>query len=188
MKRVVGGFLMLAGTFCLYQFVAGGMYHAKDLFGPAPDNSLPFASLGKNYPADALYLASAFWCLLLGICMVLLGDSARPAAAPAGSGAAARYVAQGPSKGGKVARLMFLNSLLLATSLFVAYIGAKAKQDTMIIAVFGVAAALQALLGLVLLLMALTERPKGPISLVLGLLVWLGGVGVGVLAFLKGGS
>ena len=49
-------------------------------------------------------------------------------------------------------------------------------------------AAVQAVAGIILLILSLTERPKGIASLALGAVVTLGGVGVGVLAFLWGGA
>jgi hypothetical protein len=68
----------------------------------------------------------------------------------------------------------------------IACFGARAHKDPGTVMIFGVVAALQAVVGLILLFLSLTERPKGIASLAFGALIYLGGVGIGVFAFLKG--
>jgi hypothetical protein len=186
MKRVVGALFLLAGAFGAYQFAASGMFHGRELLGGSLDRAVPFLALGKNYPVDALLAAAAAWALLIGCGLVITGGASRPAPGPAATGASRFASAAPPRKGGRVACLMLLNALLLVTSLFVAYIGAKSKQDAATVAVFATTALLQVAVGVILLVLALFERPKGVLSLLLGTAVFLFGAGVGVVAFLWG--
>lgn len=169
MKQIVAALLLLAGSILLFQFVMQGTFHAK---GDAASMSLPFSSLGKNYPSDALTLVGAFWCLLLSFVLTLASvagkrdSNARP--------------------GGRVARFMLLNSLFLISSLFVAYVGARTGQESTIVGIFGCAALAQTGLGLLLVILSLIEKPKGPASLIFGLLLYLGGGALTVLSFVWG--
>ncbi len=174
MKRVFGAVLMVAGAVCLYFFVSRGMFHGREMMGSAYDARLPFRALGKqDYPGNALLLLGAAWGFILGLWFVVLGDPSREGA---------------PRSGGGIARLMFLNALLLASSLLAGFIGGKSGAEASTVAVFGTVALLQILLGLILLVLALFERPKGWISLGLGFLVYGAGVAVGLLSFLWGGG
>jgi hypothetical protein len=163
---------MVAGAVSLYFFVSRSMFHGAGSFGKDFDPALPFRAMGKaDYPANALFLLGAFWGFILGIWFVATDDE--------GSGRGA--------KGGAVARLLLLNGLLLVSSLFAAFVGGRSGADALTVAVFGTVAAAQTLLGLILLVLAIFEKPKGVVSLLLGTAVWLGGAVVGVLAFLWGG-
>jgi hypothetical protein len=174
MKRVFGAVLMVAGAICLYFFVSRAMFHGRAAMGPAFDPALPFTSLGKaDYPGNALLLLGAAWGFILGLWFVILGE-------PAAEGA--------PRRGGGIARLMLLNGLLLLSSLLAGYIGGKSGADSTTIAVFGTVALLQILLGFILVVLALFERPKGWVSLGLGFLVYGAGVAVGLLSFLVWGA
>lgn len=172
MRRIVGAVLALAGAAALFFFVARGYHAGRGLLGAEFDPSVPFRALGKDYPADGLLLLGAFWGLILGVWFILTGD-------------------EGASKalqGGRIARLLLLNALLLLSSLTVGFIGGRAGADPSAVAVFGIIALVQVLLGLLLLVLALFERPKGFVSLTLGGLAWLGGAAAGVLVFLWGGA
>jgi len=171
MKRIVGGVLMAGGGFSLYLFAAHAMYHGRDSLSGTFDWTLPLQVLGRSYPQDVLLLLGGLWGLVLGFGLVFAGGA--PAGVPR-------------ARGGSIARAMLLNALLLVSTLFVAYVGAKTKQDTTLIAVFGITALLQIALGFLLLILAVFERPKGVLSLLLGAAVYLFGVAVGVLAFLWG--
>ncbi len=170
MKKVLGAAFLVAGVVFTYLFAAGGTFCAREFYGRAFDNGLPFQALGRNYPADALYLAAALLCLLIGLYCVLT-DFPAPAGQP---------------RGGKVARILFLNALLLLAVLGVGLVGAKANQDPLLVAAFGVTALLQILLGLILLIMSLTEKPKSVFFLVLGTAAYLSGAAIGILVFLWG--
>ncbi len=183
MKRIIGAILMLAGAACLYCFAAGGAFHGREIQASPP--GLPFLSLGLQYPLDAVLLVGAFWGFLLGLAFVVApqgGAPRMPAASAAGS-AAARYAAAADRKGGTIARFMLLNGLLLLSTLFVAYIGGKARQEVMLVGVFGLVALIQMGLGVLLVILALFERPKGAISLILGIPIHLFGIAIGLLAF-----
>ena len=161
----------MAGTFLLFHFVVQGTFHAK---GEDVSMSLPFSALGKNYPADALTLVGAFWCLLLSFVLTLASvvskrdSDARP--------------------GGRVARFMLLNSLFLISSLFVAFIGVRSGGDSFVSTLFGLVALGQTALGLVLVILSFLEKPKGPASLIFGLLLYLGGGALTVLTFAVWGA
>lgn len=170
MKRIVGSVLMLAGTLCLYLFATRAMFHGRASFGAAYDPGLPLLFVGMDYPTDAILLACSLWGLVLGLWCIITDDS----------GDALR--------GGRIARIMLLNGLLLLSTLAIAFIGAKHHKDTTTVAVFGLIALAQAALGLLLLVLSVFERPKGIASLALGALVYAGGVGIGVLTFLWGGG
>ncbi len=170
MKRIFGGVLMLAGAACLYLFATRAMFHGRGSIGSTYDPSLPLTLVGLDYPTDALLLAGSFWGFILGLWFVLTGSS--------DAGDALR--------GGRIARLMLLNGLLLFSSLMIAYLGSKNHCNPTTIAVFSIVALVQAALGLLLLILSLFERPKGIASLAFGAAVYLGGVGIGIVAFLWG--
>ena len=172
MKRIFGGLLMLAGAFSLYLFATRAMFHGRADLGTAYSPGLPLLFVGMDYPTDALLLAGAAWGFLLGLWFIITGaDEARQVL-----------------RGGRISRVLLLNGLLLLSSLAIALFGAKAHKDPATVMVFGIVAAVQAVVGLILLLLSLTEKPKGIASLAFGTVVYLGGVGIAVLAFLWGGA
>ena len=158
MKRAAGAILMIAGAILLYLFVARAMYAAHDDMGKTFDPNLPLLALGHEYPTLPLLFLGAIWGFILGVGLVIAPEEAPP--------------------GGKVARAMLLNALLLLSSLFVAYIGGKTQAEGNLVAVFGVVALAQSALGFFLLIFALFEKPKGPASLLVGVPLYLFGVGV----------
>jgi hypothetical protein len=172
MKRIFGGVLMLAGAFSLYAFATRAMFNGRASLGSSVELGLPLMFVGMDYPTDALLLAGALWGNILGLWFIVTGaDEAKEAL-----------------RGGRISRVMLVNGLLLLSTLAVAFIGAKHHKDATTVAAFGIVALAQAAFGLILLILSVFEKPKGVASLALGLLVYLGGVGVGVLAFLWGGS
>ena len=172
MKRILGGVLMLAGAFSLYVFATRAMFLGRGSIGSTYEPGLPLSFVGLDYPTDALLLAGALWGFILGLWFVITGaDEAKEAL-----------------RGGRIARLMLLNGLLLVSTLAVAYLGAKHHADPLTVAVFGLVALAQAACGLILFVLSIFERPKGIASLAFGAVVYLGGVAVGVLAFLWGGG
>ena len=162
----------MAGGLSLFFFVSRGIHAGRSLLGTDHDPTLPFRALGKDYPADGLLLLGAFWGFILGLWFILTGDEG-----------ASRAL-----KGGRVARLGLLNALLLLSSLVVGFVGARAGADPSAVAVFGLLALAQVALGLILLILAFMEKPKGFVSLAVGGLAWLGGAAAGVLVFLWGGA
>ena len=170
MKRIAGAVLMIAGAVFLYLFVARAMYAARGMMGSGFDANLPLQALGHEYPTDALLFLGAIWGFILGLGLVLIPEEA--------------------ARGGRIARVMLLNALFLLSSLFVAYIGGKVKADAGLVAVFGVVALAQSALGFFLMIFALFEKPKGVASLLLGLPLYLGGVGLALytLLVLGGGA
>ncbi|HVR83531.1 MAG TPA: hypothetical protein VMU54_04420 [Planctomycetota bacterium] len=172
MKRIFGGLLMLGGAFCLYLFATRAMFLGRADLGTAYSPRLPLLLVGLDYPTDALLLAGSAWGFILGLWFIITGaDEAREVL-----------------RGGRISRVLLFNGLLLLSSLAIAYFGAKAHQDPATVMVFGIVAAVQAVVGLLLLILSLTEKPKGIASLLFGAVVYLGGVGIGILAFLWGGA
>ena len=183
MKRIIGAILMLGGAACLYCFAASGAFLGREISAPA--TGLPFLSLGKGYPLDAVLLLGAFWGFLIGLALVVgaQGGAPKPVAATPGS-AAARYAATAGRRGGTIARFMLLNGLLLLSTLFVAYIGGMSRHpDVSVVGVFGLVALIQMGLGVVLMILALFEQPKGVLSIILGIPLHLFGIIIGLLAF-----
>jgi hypothetical protein len=170
MKRILGAVLMLAGAFCLYLFATRAMFQGRASMGSTYDMGLPLLFVGMDYPTDALILAGALWGFILGAWFVITG------ATDAGDAL----------RGGRIARIMLLNGLLLLSTLAVAFIGAKHHKDATTVAVFGLVALAQAAFGLILLILSLFERPKGIASLAFGAVIYLAGIGIVVLTFLNG--
>lgn len=172
MKRIFGGLLMLAGAGALYLFTTRAMYFGREQISAVFDVRLPLLLAGLDYPTGALILTGAAWGFILGLWFIVTGgDDASEAL-----------------RGGRIARLMLLNSLLLLSTLGVAYLGARNNGGTTLVAVFGLIAAAQVVFGALLLVLSLFERPKGIASLAFGALIYLGGVGIGVMTFLWGGG
>lgn len=172
MKRIFGALLLLGGAFLLYVFTTRALFHGRESIGSAYNVMLPLSLIGADYPTGALLLAGAFWSMILGLWCVITGDE----------GASANL------RGGRIARIMLVNALLLLSTLGVAYIGARDHKDSLLVAVFGLVALAQAAVGLLLLILSLFERPKGIASLIFGAAIYLGGVGIAVLAFIKGSA
>lgn len=168
MKRVVGAVLMIAGAVLLYLFVARTMYAARADMGASFDPNLPLHALGTEYPLNVLLFLGAAWGFILGLGLVLTPDDAPP--------------------GGRIAKAMLLNALFLLSSLFAGYIGGKTQADGGIIAVFGVVSLAQSALGFFLLIFALFEKPKGVASLLVGVPLYLFGVGIGLYTLLVLGA
>ena len=172
MKRIFGGVLMLAGAFSTYLFATRAMFNGRASLGTSYNPALPQSFVGMDYPTDALLLAGALWGFILGLWFVITGaDEVKEAL-----------------RGGRIARVMLLNGLLLLSTLAIAFIGAKHHKDPATVAAFGIVALAQAAFGLILLILSIFEKPKGIASLAFGAVVYLGGVGVGVFAFLSGGT
>ena len=171
MKRIFGGLLMLAGAFALYVYTTRAMTFGREQISSAYDVRLPFFLAGVDYPTGAMLLVGSLWGFILGLWFIITGgDDA------------------GALRGGRIARLMLLNGLLLLSTLGVAYLGARNNGGSTLIAIFGIVAAAQVIIGALLLVLSLFERPKGIASLAFGAVVYLGGVGIGVMTFLWGGG
>jgi hypothetical protein len=182
MKRIIGAVSMLGGAACLYFFAAGGAFQGREL--QASPAGLPFLSLGRCYPADAVLMLGALWGFLIGTFLVITASGAKAAAPAAAGSAASRYAAATTGrKGGTIGLFMLLNGLLLLSTLFVTYIGGMARQDVMAVGVFGLIALVQMGLGILLVILALFERPKGILALILGIPLHLVGIAIGLLAF-----
>src|SRR5262245_34772753 len=114
MKRIFGGLLMLAGAFALYVFTTRAMTFGREQISAAYDVRLPFFLAGLDYPTGALLLVGSLWGFILGLWFIISGgDDAAEAL-----------------RGGRIARLMLLNGLLLLSTLGVAYLGARNNAGT----------------------------------------------------------
>ena len=177
MKRSIGGLLLLAGGFFLFWF---GVMATHGMSATIPFSlKLPFLGVGHTWPQDAIVFCAATTCLLVGLGFMLSGDA--PPARARGEAP--------PKKGGFISTLLFLNSLLMASVLFVAATGARAATppSTTVIGALLAIAAVQGLVGLLLLFLSLLEKPKGMLSLLFGFLLWAGSLAFGILAMVQGG-
>lgn len=184
MRKILGSLLMLGGVAFAYLFAAWGTAKAGGS-GNAP--WWAFKGLGSNYPVDVGYLAGAVWLLALGIYFIWTeggssvsgGDTSRSAGRFLAASAAERGA-------GRVAKVLVLNSGLLITSLFAAYIGAKISHPGPLVALFTMEAAGHAIVGLLILILALVEKPKSVPALGLGTLLYLAGTAGVVTVFILG--
>jgi hypothetical protein len=176
MRKLFGCVLVAGAVAITFLFASWGTAH-----GAAQGTSpwWAFKSLGANYPSDVGYLAWAAWLLGLGLYFIMTGDARSVV------GTSRHYT--GPeAPAGRVAKIHLLNGLLLVTSLFCAYIGAKAKDPGPFVPVFAAVAAAQVAMGLILLVLSLFEKPKSVPALVLGTAVYLAGSAGAVTVFLLG--
>ncbi|MHC4607235.1 MAG: hypothetical protein ACYTAF_09945 [Planctomycetota bacterium] len=166
MKQIFGALLLLIGALFLFQFGIHGTFHApRDV---DPSFALPFKNIGANWPTDAIYFVLAIWLTIIGLGLCF---------------------STGKAGAGRVcSKIMLLNSLLMLTALFMAYTGARGAQDYATIGAFFAIAGIQIVFGLLLLLLALGEKPKGTASLLAGTLFWIAGAAVGVMSFLSSGQ
>ena len=104
MKRIIGGVLMLAGAFSLYAFATRAMFNGRASMGSTYELGLPLVFVGMDYPTDALLLAGALWGFILGFWFIISGGD---------DGGALR--------GGRIARIMLMNGLLLLST-YVAFV------------------------------------------------------------------
>jgi hypothetical protein len=181
MRRFFGVLMFLVGAAATYCFATWGAMNSGQpgLWGP-------FRGLGADYPADVFFAAAAAWTLALGLYFVL--TVSKPALPAFDGRGTSRYHASVAlhRMGSPACTAFMLNGLFLATALFAAYVGAKVQHPSGYVSVFFAVAALQAVFGFFLLIMALVEKPKSLGALLLGLVSWLGGTGVAVLAVLLG--
>jgi hypothetical protein len=188
MRRVIGSILAIVAGYLLYKFALWGAFLAPAGAWRGP--STPFRTLGGNYPTDVAMLCAAAWAAGLGLYFILSpGRSAAfvtPSHVPSTSRWAQRMAAQGGAST-PMAATFLLNALLLATTLFVAFFGVKSAGDaSRYIATFTLVAWAQVAVGLILMILALFEKPKGVVGLVLGGAVYLAGTALGVMVFLWG--
>lgn len=176
MKRSIGGLLLLAGGFLLFWFGVIATHGMAPTM--APSIKLPFLGVGHNWPKDAILFCGAATCLLIGLGLMLTGGEAS---------SSARGEAP-PKKGGFIATLLFLNSLLMASVVFVAATGARAAeaQSPTLIGSLMAIAMVQAVVGLLLLFLSLIEKPKGMLTLLFGFLLWAGSTVFGILSMVQG--
>ena len=175
MRRIIGCLFVLGAIAEVFFFASWGAVHGAGHESPW----WAFKSLGANYPNDVGYLALAVWLLGLGLYFILT-DFAPPQSM--GSKPAARP----EPRGGPVSKLFLINALLLVTSILCAFVGAKAGDTGPFVSIFAAVAVVQVAVGLLLLLVALFEKPKTLPAMIVGLLVYLAGSAGAVVVFLFG--
>jgi hypothetical protein len=185
MRRILGSVLMLGGVAFAYLFAAWGTALSGRV---GSDPWWAFKGLGSNYPVDVGYLAGAVWLLALGIYFIWTESGSSVAASGDPSRGAGRFLAAAAAErgAGRVAKVLVLNSGLLITALFAAYIGAKVSHPGPLVAIFTMAAAGHAAVGLLILILALVEKPKSVPALGVGTLLYLAGTAGVVTVFLLG--
>ncbi len=185
MRTLTSLLLILAGSYCLYQFTVRTTL-PEERSKTIDYKARPAVSdLGENYPVNALLATGALWGILLGLFLAL---TTAPKFQPAGDGA----LYQKRRKGGAIARIFLLNAALAGTFIDLAYVGVAYTPSgpeeavTRYVGLFFGVAALQLAIGLLLLILALCEKPKGKLSLILGILLYLTAVGTWILTYLWG--
>lgn len=191
MRRILGAAFVLGSCYFLYQFAIWGAWTAGADLKPY-NSSIPFRvlGLGDNYPFDVAMLMAATWAMLIGLYFILSPERssiALPTHVPTTSRWAQRMASQ--QRSSPMASMFLLNALLLATTLFIAYIGAKRPADNQhTISVFSLVAGLQIATGFLLMVFAVFEKPKGGMGLIVGGAVYLAGTAVAAIVFLWGGQ
>jgi hypothetical protein len=188
MRRAFGAFLFVAAAWSLYQFAVYGAYFAGQARLPETQ-WVPFNVVGVRYPWDAAWLAVAIWAIALGLALVLLPgrrDAELPAHVPPSSRWAQNLRAR-QNQPCPMATMFVLNVGLLITMLFMAYVGAKPlTSHPRYVSVFSLVAGLQIGVGLILLILALFEKPRGVQRLVWGGAFYLAGTAASVTIFIWG--
>lgn len=188
MRRAIGSLFVLTSVFFIYQFAIWGAWVAGE--GSKPYNSgVPFRMLGANYPFDVAMLVCAVWSMGIGLYFILSSEGRGgelPAHVPKTSQWAQRLAA-GDTQSSPMAAVFLVNALLLLTTLFVAYMGVRASSpQERYVAIFSAVAGLEVAVGLILLILALFEKPKNVTGLMLGGAVYVAGTAASVLIFLWG--
>lgn len=174
MRKFFGTIFLLGGATLAFVFATSGR-PAEGAEGPW----WPFKLLGQRYPADVGYLLGAAWALGLGVYFVLT-EGRRPEI-PLRHMRLAAPPTPGPS-----GKIHLLNSLLLGSSLFAAYVGVRVAYGGPLVPALAVTAGLQVVFGLFLLLLALFDKPRSVPSLLLGTAVYAAGTAVAVTVVLMG--
>ena len=186
MRTLISLLLVLAGTYSLYQFSLRTTPQAEQTSTVEYKARPALSDLGENYPINGLLAAGAFWGIGLGLFLAL---TTGPRFYSAGEGG----LYQKRRRGGAIARIFLLNAALAGTMIDLAYIGAvyapagAGESVQRHVGLFFGAAALQLGIGLLLLIMALFEKPKGKFSLFLGSLFYLMALGTWILTCVWGG-
>jgi hypothetical protein len=186
MRRLIASAFALAACFFLYMFGVWGAFTAG-IDARDYASSVPFELLGQNYPFDAAMLAAGAWCLGLALYFTITSDPRKsvPSHVPATSLWAQRLQSQ-PMLA-PMASVFLVNALLLATMLFVAFVGARAAgEHERTVGLLAGAAGLHVVAGLVLGILALFESPKGVARLGIGGAVYAAGTTLAVLVFVWG--
>ena len=181
MRRAGGTLLLFGGAVCLYFFVLRGA--GTEGPGIEPLWNLPLRALGAAWPRDTLLLLGAGWGIVGGWVLLLTAVGAPLAEYEFGTG---RSASRHPRRGA-VSRLLLVHALLLLSTLGVVFVGARSGQPDGAVGLFFGVAALQIVLGLLLVVISVTERRKSVPALAAGILLWLAGSAAGVAAFVQGG-
>lgn len=162
MKKFVGAFLVVLGVMGLAGFSVWGTTRAG-ASATQYHSFLPILALGLDFPHDTLKLCVAIGFLILGL-----------------------YYGLGETGPSPLAQVFLLNALLLCSALIFALGASHNPQYAGITGVFAAAALLQALVGLVLLFFAVSERPVGAVGLTLGGVLYVSSAAIGAVIYLSG--
>lgn len=185
MRTLISLILVLAGAYSLYQFTVRSTLPTERATTIDYKARPAVSDLGENYPVNALLATGAIWGIGLGLFLAL---TTAPRYQSAGEGG----LYQKRRRGGAVARIFLLNAALAGTFIDLAYIGvaygSAGVGETVHrhVGIFFGAAAFQLGVGLLLLILALCEKPKGKLSLVLGILFYLTALATWILTYAWG--
>lgn len=188
MRRAIGTLLVGASMILLHEFSTWGTFLSAPRQAVSP-SLLPFHALGENYPYDAGLLIGAAWALGLGLTF-LLSPGQSKSISPLSVPSASRWAQRVTSEHGAfswMATSFLLNALLLISTLFIAYVGANASRDHIrMVSVCALMALFHVAIGLILLIFAFFERPRGIVKLTLGGAVYLVGTIIVITVFAMG--
>ena len=181
MRTLISLLLVLAGAYSLYQFTVRSTL-PKERATTIDYKSRPAVSdLGENYPVNALLAAGAIWGIGLGLFLAMT-------TAPQYQSTPQEGLYHKRRRGGAIARIFLLNTLLAGTFIDLAYCGVAYAGTSVsrYVGLFYGAAALQLALGVLLFIMAVCEKPKGKLSLVVGTLLYLTVLVTWILTYMWG--
>jgi hypothetical protein len=160
MKKFLGTLVVLLGVMMLVEFAIWGSVRAGAQAGK-PHLLLPLLAAGMNY--ETLKFCAGLGCLILGLHTALRPPDAAPS---------------------PMAQVFLLNAVLLCGSLLLAFAGSHQPDPQFWTGLFTLTAALEVVVGLVLLVLAVSERPLDAVGITLGGVVYVASVAIAAVAYL----
>jgi len=164
MKKFVGTLVVLLGVMMVVEYAVWGTLQAGSQAGK-PHLLLPLLASGINY--ETLKLCAGIGMLVLGLYFALRAPHADPS---------------------PMAQVFLLNALLLCGSLLLAFAGSHQPDPQFWTGLFAMTAALEVVAGMILLVLAVSERPIDPVGVTLGGVVYVASVAIGAVVYLSGSA
>jgi len=164
MKKFLGTLVVLLGVMMLVEYAVWGTLQAGSQAGKS-HLLLPLLGSGINYETIKLCVGIAM--LVLGLYFALRPPHADPS---------------------PMAQVFMLNAVLLCGSLLLAFAGSHQPDPHFWTGLFAMTAVLEVVVGMVLLGLAVSERPIDPVGVTLGGVVYVASVAIGAVVYLSGGT